>query len=73
MKNAICKRKNILYFGIINLQLLYKMLSQLLTVCKSLLKIIKVIKPAKMTKGVRLNRAKNFPKRSPENLHMTFI
>lgn len=37
------------------------MSSKLLTVCKSLLKIIKVIKPVIIAKGARLNKAKNIP------------
>lgn len=37
----------------------------ILTVCKSLLNRIKVIKPAMITNGIKLIRANNFPRTSP--------
>lgn len=44
-----------------------KLNSYLLTVCKSRRNRINVTKPDKMTKGVKLNSANNFPNRLPEN------
>lgn len=38
-----------------------------LTVCRSRLKMIKVIKPVNTAKGIKLIRAKNFPNPSPES------
>jgi hypothetical protein len=84
IKNAICKQKENHKLQIINLHLwmhLYNTLSEdcilwlitfitILTVCKSLLKSINVIKPVTIAKGTRLITARNFPKKSPKHLHI---